>query len=286
MIDLARKLIALDMDGTFLTSKGLITDENRKAVREAQAAGHFVMICSGRAYDGLVSFLQEENLDDLPISASNGAITVVDGEVIHRVAMDINSSKVIFNWLNEHKYPFKLYTNKGAFEPKDLFERAEFELTTAPPVDNPHFFDIRLMKEYARKYPGTKIESFDDLPTEIEIFKFYVMTPDMDKKATVKEFAKKIEGLTITSSFMDNVELTDAHGHKGTGIVAMAKHFGISPSDTIAMGDNFNDLGMLQVAGLSVAMGNAEDAIKEMADIVTLTNDENGVAHAIREYVL
>ena len=283
---MTKKIIALDMDGTFLTSKGEITDENRKAVRDAQAAGHLVMVCSGRAYDTLIPFLKEENLADLPFSGSNGAVTVVDGEIIHRVAMDINSAKVLWGWLNDHKYPFKIYTNQGAYEPSDLFERAEFEFSTAPPVDNGHFSDVEVMKKYANKYPGIKIASFDEMPTGVEIFKFYVLTPNMEKKAAVESFAKEIAGLTITSSFMDNVELTDALGHKGTGIVEMAKHFKIPLEDTVAMGDNFNDIGMLQTAGLAVAMGNAEEAIKEIADVITLTNDENGVAYAIREYVL
>jgi len=286
MIVLAKKLIALDMDGTFLTSKGTITDENRKAVRDAQAAGHIVLICSGRPHDTLLSFLEEEGLGDLPISGSNGAITIVDGQIIHRVTMDINSSEVLFNWLNEHKYPFKVYTNQGAFGPVGFFERAEYEITSNPPVDNAFFSDVGLMKEYANKYPGIKIESFAELPSETEIFKFYAMTPNMEKKAAAESFARGIAGLTVTSSFMDNVEFSDALGHKGTGIIAVAKHFNIPIEDTVAMGDNFNDLGMLQVAGLSVAMGNAESAIKEIADVVTLTNDESGVAHAIREYVL
>ena len=274
------------MDGTFLTSKGTITDENRKAVRDAQAAGHFVMICSGRPHDTLSIFLREEALDDLPISASNGSITIVDGNIIHSVMMDTNASEMIFNWLDEHQYPFKVYTNHGAFGPKAFFERAEFEFTSNPPVKNAFFSDIGLMKEYAKKHPAIKVESFDQLPADVQIYKFYVMTPNMEKKAEAKTFAQGIEGLTITSSFRDNVEISDALGHKGSGIIAMANHFNIPIENTVAIGDNFNDLGMLQAAGLAVAMGNAEDAIKEIADFVTLTNDEDGVAHAIKEYVL
>ena len=283
---MARKLIALDMDGTFLTSKGTITDENKKAVRDAEAAGHIVMICSGRPHHTLTPFLKDEGFDDLPISGSNGSITLVDGEIIHRVTMDMNSSEKLFNWLNDQKHPFLFYTNYGAFGPSDFFERAEFEMTSNPPVENAFFTDIGHFKEYARKHSGTKIESFTELPEEIEIFKFYVMTPNLEKKATVEAFAQEVGGLTITSSFLDNVELSDALGHKGTGIIAVAKHFNIPIEDTIAMGDNFNDLGMLKTAGIAIAMGNGEEPVKEMADFVTLTNDENGVAHAIREYVL
>ena len=286
MIDLTKKLIALDMDGTFLTTRGVISDENKKAVRDAQSAGHIVVVCSGRPHNTLLSFLKEENLDDLPISGSNGAITMVDGQIIHRVLMDVNAAKVLYNWLDERKYPLKVYTNKGTFAPADALARAEFELSTNPSLGSPHFSDIGFIKKYAKKYPATKVDSFDEIPTNIEIYKIYAMTPNMEKKAAITSFASEMSGLTITSSFGDNVELSDALGHKGTGLVAMAKHFNIPMEDTIAIGDHYNDMGMLQVAGLAIAMGNAEAEIKEIADIVTLTNDENGVAHAIKNYVL
>ena len=283
---MTKKLIALDMDGTFLTSKGTITEENRQAILDARAAGHIVMLCSGRAHDALLTFLKEEGLDNLPISGSNGSITVVDGQIIHRAKMDIHSSKLLFNWFNAHKYPFKIYTDQGIFGPSDFFDRIEFELIATPPVDKTRHEIIEFMKEYARKNPPTYVDAFDQIPAEVEAFKFFVATFDPEKKAKVEAFAQEVGGLTVTSSFSDNVELSDAKGHKGTGLKAVAKHFNIPISNTIAIGDNFNDQGMLQAAGLSIAMGNAEEEIKEIADVVTLTNDEHGVAHAIRTYVL
>jgi hypothetical protein len=78
----------------------------------------------------------------------------------------------------------------------------------------------------------------------------------------------------------------DEKGNKGYGLKAVAKHYNIPLEQTIAIGDNFNDVPMLEAAGLSVAMGNAEPEVKEMCDIVTRTNDEHGVAYAIRQFVL
>jgi Cof subfamily protein (haloacid dehalogenase superfamily) len=142
------------------------------------------------------------------------------------------------------------------------------------------------MEEYTNKFPVTYTKAFADIPENAEIFKFFMMTPSMDKKATAKEFARGVGGLTVTSSFEDNVELSDATAHKGTGLTAVAKHFNIPMEDTVAMGDNYNDSGMLEAAGLSIAMENAEDGIKKISDAVTLTNDEDGVAHAINKYIL
>ncbi|NGY88269.1 HAD hydrolase family protein [Bacillus megaterium] len=75
-------------------------------------------------------------------------------------------------------------------------------------------------------------------------------------------------------------------GNKGNGLKVMAKYFGIPLEDTVAIGDQFNDIPMFKVAGLSIAMANAEQEVKELSDVITLTNDENGVAYAIDNYVL
>ena len=278
-----KKLIALDMDGTFLTSKGTVTAQNKQAVRAAEEAGHLVMICSGRPHDSLLSFLKEEGIEHTPISGSNGSITVVDNKIIDCIFMDNTISKKLYNWLDERKYPFKLYTDKGSFGPVDFWERVKYEFTENPPEDERH---LEGMEEYVNKYPIIPTKDFDDLPNQTGIFKFFISTPGSEKKADLEEFAHQMGGLTVTSSFPDNVEISDQDGHKGTGIKAVAKHYNIPIEDTVAMGDNHNDVGMLETAGLSVAMGNAEEEIKEMADVVTLTNDENGVAHAIYKYIL
>lgn len=281
-----KRLIALDMDGTLVSSNHEISEANKKAIRAAREAGHVVMICSGRPHDGLIVTLSEEGLGDLPISGSNGAVTLIDGKIIHSASMNSESAEKLYNWLDGHEYPFKIYTDQGIYGPSSFLKRAKHEFTVNPPVGKSHFLDLEKMEEYTNKFPITTTEQFADVPESAEIFKFFMMTPDMNKKVAVKEFAKSVGGLTITSSFVDNVELSDARAHKGTGLEAIAKYFNIPMSDTVAMGDNYNDSGMIEAAGLSVAMGNAEDGIKKIADVITLTNDENGVAHAINKYIL
>jgi len=200
--------------------------------------------------------------------------------------MNPQISQQALKWLNEHDYPFNLYTNQGVFCPMAVLERADKALSTAPSRSDEHFLNIEMLEAYLAKNDVIHFESWADLPEELEIFKFYVFTPDPIKKIEFETFARSLGGLTVTSSFPDNVEISDKNGHKGTGIAAVANHFNIPMKDTVAMGDNFNDLGMLEVAGFAVAMGNAEEEIKQIADVVTLTNDEFGVAHAIKVYVL
>ena len=284
---MSKKLIALDMDGTLLSTDKTISPENKQAIRDAQAVGHVVMICSGRPHVSLAEFLQEEGLADLPISASNGTITLVDDQVINQVVMEQLVVKKVFDWLSEYEYPFNIYTDQGVFSHVAFFERAKRESEfDAGPGAGLFATDFAKATAYFEQIITARFEHLADLPADLGIFKFFVLTHDPAKKAAFKHFTSTLSGLTVTSSYSNNVEVSDARGHKGTGITAVADYFGIATSDTVAMGDNFNDLGMLEVAGLAVAMGNAEADIKAIADIVTLSNDDHGVAHAIREYVL
>jgi len=276
------KLIALDMDGTLLTSDKKIPEANKEAIKKAQSAGHQVMICSGRPHGSLITYLEEEGLGDLPISASNGSVTLVDEKIIHIASMDHVKAHQVVSWLNEKQYPFNIYTDHGVFCPPTILDRAKLALQTVPPIH----MNIEMLEIYLANNDVSFFESWDDLPKELEIFKIYVFTPHPDQKIAFENYAHCLQGLTVTSSFQDNVEISDREGHKGTGLKAIADHYNIPMNDTVAIGDNFNDEGMLKVAGLAIAMGNAEESIKKMCHAVTLTNDELGVAHAIETYVL
>ena len=287
------KLIALDMDGTVLTSDKRVTEETIQAIRDAKAAGHLVMICSGRAHSALIPYLEEQGLSGLPVSGSNGAVSCVDGEIIHQVKMDRAVVAQLFDWLDVNQYPFKLYTRIGTFGKagyveltKSEFELAQDEISKTPLRPGVHRVTIEFAEQYEKKYPTAIIGSLDEIATDNEIFKIFVYTPRATKKQAFKAFLETLPNITVTSSYDDNIEVMAANGHKGTGLAQIAKYYNIPIENTIAIGDNFNDIQMLEVAGLSIAMENAEEKVKEICDVTTLTNDEDGVAHAIREYIL
>ena len=281
-----KKLIALDMDGTFLNHKKEIPEENKQAVFDAIKAGHQVMICSGRPHGHLMKYLKEEGLGALPVSACNGSLSIVDGQTIDVRGMDKTVAKQAFDWLNAHEYPFNIYTNEDIYSQVDMIERARVALELVPPEVASGHINLDMLEAYIAKNNVVKIQSFDDIPPEIQVLKFYVFTPAPKEKKAFETFAHTLPGLTVTSSFGDNVEISDALGHKGTGLKAVADYFNIPMEDTVAMGDNFNDEGMLAVAGLAVAMENGEPGVKEMCHVTTLSNDACGVAYAIYNYVL
>jgi Cof subfamily protein (haloacid dehalogenase superfamily) len=283
------KLIALDMDGTLLSSKHVIPEENLKAIYAAQNAGHIVMICSGRAKEHITAFLAESGLDCPVVASSNGAVVSVNNEIISEVSMSRQVVRDVTAKLEKEHAPYKLYTNKGIFtthnwseKVKKEFNEAEFKHEKCTPEELIRFTED-IPNAMAMQYVNDVEELLQD--EEIVVHKFFVLTLDTKKQAHLRETMAQPE-IMVTSSLWNNVEIMDKDGHKGNGIKAVAKHYNIPIEDTIAMGDNYNDVGMLDVAGFSIVMENGEQDLKEKYDAVTLTNDENGVAHAIYKYVL
>ncbi|WP_273126370.1 Cof-type HAD-IIB family hydrolase [Bacillus weihaiensis] len=282
-----KKLIAIDLDGTLLSSHIEISQENIKALQEAQEAGHIVMICSGRAPEDIKIVLEKTPLE-CPIAGSNGTMVIADGKLLSQVSIQKEIVQSVAKILNEQKFPFKIYTNKGIFVAKTWSERMLIFLEENPDIAKGLTEkEYKFMTEQPKETDTIKhFEKVEDIlsNTEITIQKFFV--PTLSGKNELITHLKDVKGISVTTSGPYNIEIMDVNGHKGNGVKVMAEYFNIPIEDTVAIGDNFNDVPMLEVAGLSVAMGNADPTVKEMADVVTLTNNEHGVAHAIREYIL
>ena len=281
-----RKLIAIDMDGTLIGENG-ISQEDKDAIQEAKDAGHVVAIVSGRSDQSVLALLAEEGLTGLPVSGSNGAITAVDGVEIKRVCMPIKLVEDVCTHLDRGRYPYLIYANDGVYGKADFLDRVKAEFEQAPGAIGSPFESYEFMAEYTKNHGVKTFQTLEEVVKPgTDVFKVFVFLPDALKKETCSGHIGTFEDVTITSSYIDNISVSSSLGHKGTGLVALAKHFGIPLEHTVAMGDNLNDLGMLKIAGLSVAMGNAEAQVKELCDVITLSNLESGVAHAIRKFVL
>ncbi|MED4225495.1 HAD hydrolase family protein [Neobacillus cucumis] len=115
--------------------------------------------------------------------------------------------------------------------------------------------------------------------------KFFILTFHIQRRKELISTLHHVSNIAVTSSSPFNVEIMHKDGHKGIGLRKMAEYYNI-PIVEVAIGDNFNGVPMLECAGLSIAMDNADIQVKKMCDTVTLSNSENGVAHALNLYVL
>ena len=110
--------------------------------------------------------------------------------------------------------------------------------------------------------------------------------PNNDKKRECEKRLAEIEGITVTSSFPLNNEIGGASTSKADALEFLLQNFGLHKGNLMVCGDSRNDISMIEHAGLGVAMGNADDFVKDAADITTLSNEEDGVAYVIEKYAL
>jgi len=242
----AYRLIALDMDGTLLDDDKRIPRENVEWIRKAADAGVAVCLATGRGRHDILPYLNELGLST-PFVAVNGS------EV----------------W-------------RG---PDRLHRRVTMEAETV----------IRLRElavRYGVWYWGTVVgRSFyrHDWPDDAENqtwLKFGFYTEDGKILSELIEQVSAWGTLEISNSDPNNIELNPLGIHKGNGLIELCGIIGCRPEETVAVGDSLNDVHMIRAAGLGVAMGNAQEAVKEVADAVTTSNGRAGVAEVIRRYVL
>ena len=121
---------------------------------------------------------------------------------------------------------------------------------------------------------------------QLSVEKINVFTADRKLRAMLWERLEGFEGLAVTSSLEYNLEINAAAATKGNGLLCLAEYLGLKPEQTMAFGDGSNDLSMIQAAGLGVAMENAMEILKQQADYITGSNQEDGVASAIEHFIL
>ena len=242
------KLIALDLDGTLLTEEKTISAENRAALKEAQEAGITVMFSTGRGVQNVLQYIEELQLTSPLVTVNGGEIWKRPGELHVRRTLDAALIRRMHKLAEQYDTWFWGYTVGGLYNKERWLTDEETE---------------------------TK-----------EWLKFGYFTEDTSSLGKIHEELAAWGLLELTNSHPSNIEVNPKGVTKASGVREVCAMLGIGMSQVIAMGDSLNDESMIREAGLGIAMGNAQEAVKQFADTVTLTNEEHGVAHAIRKYAL
>ena len=268
------KLIVSDMDGTLLGDNHKITEENKIALSKALEKGVKIVPASGMIYNSA-----REHFDFLdintPLIACNGAIIkeTKTNKLIYKNNIPNDICLKIIDIFEKNEVYYQLYS-ENTMMCKNLSK--EDQRKTKERLKNFFNDDINVhfgddLKEEVVKHKILKIIAIDDY--------------DMDKLKKVKEDLDQIEDIEITSSWFNNVEIMHKGVNKGEALKALINYLGIDKDDVIAFGDNYNDLPMLELAGIGVVMGNANDEVKEKGDYITAKNTEDGVAKAIYKFL-
>ncbi|MBN3553495.1 HAD family phosphatase [Fictibacillus nanhaiensis] len=282
------KLIAIDMDGTLVNRQLKVTKENSETIKDAVNDGHHVVIATGRSYDEAKHTLEDADLH-LPLICVNGAEIRSEGwEILSSTPLTFQQYEDIKKILDEEDIYYELYTSKGTFT--DNREKAYEVMKDIVLTSNPEATDDDVQKAALRRFRlglVSVVGDFDKLLSEkgIEVYKFLAFSSDTEKLKRAFQHLKGVESLAVSASADNNLEITNSEAQKGVAVQRYAELKGISLQDTMAIGDNYNDISMLEVAGFPVAMGNAVDEVKEMAAFVTKENDESGVSFAIKKFL-
>ncbi len=262
------KLIASDMDGTLLNDNHEIDKATAEAIKKAEESGIIFVISTGREYENVKYILDKKDIKCQCI-LSNG---------------NENSAKEIIQIFKDNNISYRMFTDKGIFTTSTR-EKALEELTFRTLT-----FDKNLTKEEAKKIAEkenffTCLKYVEDVEKffedGIEIRKFVAFHEDIELLNKLKRQIEKIGGLAISSSFNDNIEITDINAQKGIILEKVITKMGIDKKDVVILGDSFNDYSMFEIFEESVAMKNAIPEVKKIAKYITDTNDNQGVAKAI-----
>lgn len=270
------KMVGLDLDGTLLTDQKKITPRTKEVISEAIKRGIIILVATGRPWMGV-----PEELREFPgmryALTSNGAriLDVQEGIVLEEHLLPQDSAKKVLEICGKYDTLQEIYFDGQGYAPADKMARVDRY------HKNPN------MWEYMRKTRIPVANVFDLLERENRgVDKVQALFADMEERRTAWSELEREADLELVGSLKYNIEINAAGVNKGTGLVNLGRMLGIRREEIMACGDGDNDTIMLREVGVGVAMGNAEEQVKEAADHITLTNEEEGVAEAIEKFVL
>ncbi|TYS17968.1 HAD family hydrolase [Rossellomorea vietnamensis] len=276
-------LIASDMDGTLLNGKQEVSEENRRAILDAQKKGVEVVVATGRSYEEARYVLQESGIT-CPIICVNGAeVRNEEGQIMQTNAIDQEKALDVMRILKDLGIYYELYTNEGVYTAD--YERGIQSIIDIFKTANPETSEQAIRDSAQERFEKGHIKVVDDYSEAFEngnvVYKFLVFSFDDALLAKAKDLLSNAGGLAISASGRENLEVTSENAQKGIALLDMIKEKGMNPEDALAVGDNLNDLSMMKVVGRPVAMGNAAKEILDFCKYKTVSNEEDGVARAI-----
>lgn len=276
------------MDGTLLNMEQKVSEANKQAIEHAQSKGVEVVIATGRSYIEARHALDEAGLKCSIISINGAVVWDESGEIVTSNPMDVEDVERARAILDEAGIYYEVYTNKGTYTyDKTVAIETIVDLFTSafPDVDRNYLekraterFELGLVHEVA---------SYDELfkDESVDCFKMLVFSGNHDLLGQTGNRIKQHTSLTVSSSGQENLEITSSSAQKGIALEKFVAKRNIALSDTMAIGDSYNDVSMFERVGKAVAMGNAVADIQRFCHEVTLSNHESGVAHAIEKAI-
>ncbi len=279
-------MIALDLDGTLLTSKKEITPRTREALRRARQRGIVTVIATGRTPHSALRFSRE--IGGGPVICCNGAgVLDAAGEFLAQRTIPRAPLQRLLEMGRQANLFLECYTPQGIVLDQPLRQALAYLRWVRPGMGwATALASLERIWRTNRIRAVRSLSKWADQPQAPSVLKVMVVGEPAQLAPWAREVEAAMPGLNVSSSGADNLEITAAGVSKGSGLAQLGARLQIPRDAMIALGDSANDLEMLTYVGMGVAMGNATDPIKAAARRVTATCDDEGVARTIEELCL
>lgn len=263
------KLIAIDMDGTLLRHDKTISNRTKEAIAKARDKGVKVILASGRPIEGIHRYLEELEMtsEEDYVMSYNGSLIqkVKTKETISKNTLKGSDLAYLYDISQSVGVHIHAFSSLGCITPKmNEYSELEGRINGIPVLET----------------------DYSHVQMDEDIIKIMFVDPEEVLNEVIKKLPESLyEKYTIVRSAPHFLEFLNKKASKGTGVKKLAEHLNIKQEEIICIGDAGNDVDMIEFAGLGVAMGNAFEEVKNVADYITLSNEEDGVAHVIEKYI-
>lgn len=266
------RLIAIDLDGTLLTDDKRISARNKQVLQQAKAKGIKVVLCTGRPLAAIAPFVEELGLNqagDYSITFNGGLVQKNDtGEILSKSTLPYEDIQRLIGLMQSLDLPLDV-----------LSEEVVLQLPTSTNYQSIYAELNKLLTFQPTALDGLKK---DGLYNKV-VVAYHQAYLDQQIAKIPESYRKDYEVIKTRSNLL---EFMPKGVTKAFGVAFLADYLKLSPAEIMCIGDEENDLSMIEYAGMGVAMANAVDAVKQAADVITLSNQEDGVAKVVEKYAL
>lgn len=281
------KVIASDMDGTLLNEKHMVSERTVAAINEAVSRGIRFMIITGRTFKGALEGLGSADFACDYIVSSGAEVRNPKQEVVFGGQLRSEACKSICEVLERYPAHALFCTD---FLEYCLGDEIQLERNI---VEHIRAFDETVSEEEAKNHPmyeilkekTKQVKDYEELEKlQVPVSKIFVFSLDIEMLKELRKELEKIPHIVVADSGSNNLEITDVNAQKGLVLKNYIESLGYTMDEVMVLGDSMNDYSMFAMDfGATVAMGNADPRIKEIAKYVTMSNSEDGVAYTIEK---
>lgn len=274
------KLIALDLDGTLFNCNGEITQKTINELNRAAQKGVHTVISTGRPFNGLPFEQIKDTQIDYALTTNGAAVyRIKDKACLYENTMDLEMLTPVLDFVLSREIHIDLYIDGEGITPircRENLDRLDvpeslrrYMRATRTPVEDL----VGYVKDCGKKIQKVNLNFYPQPDGTLAY-----------RDETIK-FLKSLSAIEVVCGGFNNFEISKAGVTKATGLKALTEYLGTTLEATMAVGDSENDFSMINAAGLGVAMGNASDDIKAIANYITTSNEEDGVGEAIKKFI-